>query len=161
MVWLRADVAVLAARVGAGAGRPLLEGGPAEALARLAAERAPIYAELADLAFDVDRMSPPQVVDRIVAALHDRGIGRPVMHELRVDLGDRSYPVLVGPGARHRLTEVLPAGAHRAAIVTQEAMPWTVDAGVEQRTFSPGRRRGGQEPASRSRSCAGASPAGG
>ena len=78
VVWLRADAAVLAARVGAGAGRPLLEGGPAAALRRLSAARAPIYADLADLAFDVDQLSPPQVVDRIVSALPDRcARGRP------------------------------------------------------------------------------------
>jgi 5-deoxy-5-amino-3-dehydroquinate synthase len=54
---------------------------------------------------------------------------------LRVDLGDRSYPVLVGAGARHRLGEVVPSTVGRAAVVTQEAIPWSVDAGVEQRTF--------------------------
>lgn len=68
-VWLRADVSTLAMRVGTGAGRPLLEGSPAAALARLYEQRAPVYAELADLVFDVDRMSPPQVVDQIVEAL--------------------------------------------------------------------------------------------
>ena len=57
------------------------------------------------------------------------------MHERGVDLGDRSYPVIVGLGARHRLAEVLPVGAHRAAIVTQRTIPWTVDAGIEQRSF--------------------------
>jgi shikimate kinase len=75
VVWLRADVAVLAARVGAGAGRPLLEGGPAEAIRRLTAVRDPIYQELADLSFDVDRLSPPEVVDRIVAALDELASG--------------------------------------------------------------------------------------
>ncbi len=49
--------------------------------------------------------------------------------------GGRSYDVLVGAGARHRLLEVLPAGARRAAIVTQERIGVVVDAGVEQRTF--------------------------
>jgi 5-deoxy-5-amino-3-dehydroquinate synthase len=48
--------------------------------------------------------------------------------------GGRSYDVLVGAGARHRLLEVLPLGVHRAAIVTQDAVGVTVDAGVEQRT---------------------------
>src|SRR5690242_7265563 len=57
------------------------------------------------------------------------------MREVRVELGARSYPVLIGTGARHRLGELLPLGAHRAALVTQENVPWTVDAGVEQRTF--------------------------
>jgi 5-deoxy-5-amino-3-dehydroquinate synthase len=57
------------------------------------------------------------------------------LSEVTVGLGERSYPVLVGAGARHRLLEVLPAGAHRAAIVTQEDIPVRVDAGVEQRPF--------------------------
>lgn len=65
VVWLRAEVATLAGRVGSGAGRPLLDKGPAAALERLLRQRAPLYEELADLVFDVDRMAPPQVVDRI------------------------------------------------------------------------------------------------
>ena len=52
--------------------------------------------------------------------------------------GGRSYDVLVGPGARHRLLEVLPTGASRAAIVTQEGIGVTVDAGIEQRRFLVG-----------------------
>src|SRR5438270_716760 len=39
------------------------------------------------------------------------------------------------PGARHRLLEVLPVGAHRAAVVTQPGIDVVVDAGVEQRSF--------------------------
>ena len=52
-----------------------------------------------------------------------------------VGLGDRSYDVLVGAGARHRLCEVLPTGVKRAAIVTQPEIDVVVDAGIEQRTF--------------------------
>jgi 5-deoxy-5-amino-3-dehydroquinate synthase len=55
-----------------------------------------------------------------------------------VPLGDRAYDVLVGRGARHRLLEVLPVGAVRAAVVTQEGIGVQVDAGVEQRTFLMG-----------------------
>src|SRR5579875_834589 len=69
VVWLRADVPTLLTRVGTGAGRPLLEDGPAAALGRLSAARAPLYEELADLVFDVDRMSPPQVAERIAEAV--------------------------------------------------------------------------------------------
>ena len=57
------------------------------------------------------------------------------MREVCVDLGDRSYPVLVGAGARHRLLEVLPIGARKAAIVSQDSIPVTVDAGIEQALF--------------------------
>lgn len=58
------------------------------------------------------------------------------MHEIEVVLGSRSYPVLVGHGARHRLGEWLPVGARRAAIVTQAAVGWTVDPEIESRTFT-------------------------
>ncbi|MDQ2724751.1 MAG: 3-dehydroquinate synthase [Actinomycetota bacterium] len=57
------------------------------------------------------------------------------MHEIEVVLGSRSYPVLVGHGARHRLGEWVPVGARRAAIVTQAAVGWTVDPEIEARTF--------------------------
>lgn len=55
-----------------------------------------------------------------------------------VDLGDRSYPVVVGPGAVAELAAVLPAGARRAAIVTQAGIPVTVDPGCEHRVFTMG-----------------------
>ncbi|MCU1379019.1 MAG: aroB, partial [Acidimicrobiales bacterium] len=48
-----------------------------------------------------------------------------------VDLGDRSYDVLVGFGARHRLLEVLPVGVQRAVVVTQDGIGVEVDPGVE------------------------------
>ncbi len=56
--------------------------------------------------------------------------------ELEVALGDRSYPVLVGAGARHRLLEVLPVGVARVAVVTQSAIPVEVDPGLEHRVFT-------------------------
>jgi 5-deoxy-5-amino-3-dehydroquinate synthase len=53
-----------------------------------------------------------------------------------VDLGDRSYDVLVGAGARHRLLEVLPQGAKRAAVVTQPSIGVDVDPGIEWQPFA-------------------------
>ena len=58
------------------------------------------------------------------------------MISVRVELGERSYDVLVGAGARHRLTEVVPVGAQRAAIVTQAAIGIPVDPGVEHRVWT-------------------------
>jgi 5-deoxy-5-amino-3-dehydroquinate synthase len=52
-----------------------------------------------------------------------------------VELGERRYEVLVGGGARRQLASVLPKGARRAAVVTQEAVGVEVDAGLEQRRF--------------------------
>jgi 5-deoxy-5-amino-3-dehydroquinate synthase len=48
------------------------------------------------------------------------------VHALSVDLADRSYPVLVGAGARHEVARFVPPGAKMAVVVTQEAI---VDAG--------------------------------
>ena len=58
VVWLRANPATLAGRVGDGAGRPLLRRRPGEELARLEAVRRPLYAEVADVAVDVDGLTP-------------------------------------------------------------------------------------------------------
>ncbi|MCB1030039.1 MAG: 3-dehydroquinate synthase [Acidimicrobiales bacterium] len=58
------------------------------------------------------------------------------MIELSVALEDRSYPVLVGAGARHRLGEVLPSGVRRVAVVTQSSIPVEVDPGVDHRVFT-------------------------
>ena len=58
------------------------------------------------------------------------------MIELEVPLGERSYRVLVGAGARHRLLEVLPVGVNRVAVVSQASIPVEVDPGVEHRVFT-------------------------
>jgi 5-deoxy-5-amino-3-dehydroquinate synthase len=55
-----------------------------------------------------------------------------------VDLGDRSYDVLVGDGARHELAAVMPCGIRRAAIVTQAEIGVEVDPGCEHRVFTIG-----------------------
>jgi 5-deoxy-5-amino-3-dehydroquinate synthase len=48
------------------------------------------------------------------------------VHALSVDLADRSYPVLVGPGARHEVARFVPTRAKAAVIVTQQSI---MDAG--------------------------------
>ncbi|HEX3793230.1 MAG TPA: shikimate kinase [Acidimicrobiales bacterium] len=69
VVWLRAEPATLARRVGDGRGRPLLGDDPAAALVVLNAERAPLYAQVADVTIDVDDLSAPVVAGRIVDAV--------------------------------------------------------------------------------------------
>ena len=72
VVWLRALPETLALRVGASADRPLLAGSPDDrrlALSEIAASRAAIYAEVADVIVDVDGLSAEQVADAVVAAL--------------------------------------------------------------------------------------------
>lgn len=65
VVWLRADPATLARRVGSGDGRPLLEDDPAASLARLDSVRRPLYEALADHTVDVDGLTPDQTVEDI------------------------------------------------------------------------------------------------
>jgi shikimate kinase len=80
VVWLRADPTVLAGRVATGTHRPLLEDDPGGTLAQLDAVRRPLYAEVADVVVDVDRIGVERVVELIAAAVADRearsGTGR-------------------------------------------------------------------------------------
>jgi len=155
VVWLRARPETLVARVGTGNHRPLLDEDPSGVLSRLVVDRAELYAQVADITVDIDDLAPDEIADRVEAAV-DRypapAQARPLpvtvpsvpitpdggLLRITVALGERSYPVLVGPGARHRLLEVLPEGATRAAIVTQTGVGVTVDAGIDQRTFTVG-----------------------
>lgn len=67
-IWLKAEPAMLAARLDGNADRPLLAGRDrGEELTRLAAQREPLYAA-ADLHLRVDGLSPQQVADAILAA---------------------------------------------------------------------------------------------
>ena len=66
VVWLRARPATLAARVGAGEGRPLLGDDPAGAIEALDAVRRPLYDEVADLVVDVDGLTPDEVATTVL-----------------------------------------------------------------------------------------------
>jgi 5-deoxy-5-amino-3-dehydroquinate synthase len=52
------------------------------------------------------------------------------MTTVRVPLGDRSYDVIVGHGARSELAAMLPRTVRRVAVVTQPGIPLEVDPGV-------------------------------
>jgi shikimate kinase len=73
VVWLRAGLPTLLRRVGDGQGRPLLAGDVGGTLARLDAERRPLYRSVADVVVDVDRAEAEEVVDAIVARLAAAG----------------------------------------------------------------------------------------
>ena len=60
----------------------------------------------------------------------------PRAHVVTVYLGDRSYDVHVGAGVRARLGSVMPKGARRAAVITQDGIGWTVDSGLDQTVFT-------------------------
>jgi len=69
VVWLRADVEVLAARAGGGGHRPLLGDDPKAAIARLYPTREPLYEEVATIVVDVDGKTAESVADEILAQL--------------------------------------------------------------------------------------------
>ncbi|MGE0880066.1 MAG: 3-dehydroquinate synthase [Acidimicrobiia bacterium] len=54
---------------------------------------------------------------------------------VRVDLGERGYDVLVGHGVRSELAGLLPPGVRRAAVVTQDAIGFDVDPGIDHEVF--------------------------
>jgi 5-deoxy-5-amino-3-dehydroquinate synthase len=53
-----------------------------------------------------------------------------------VPVGDRSYDVLVGDGARHQLPAVLPTTAKRVAVVTQAGVPSDIEVPLEHKVFT-------------------------
>lgn len=57
---------------------------------------------------------------------------------VEVDLGDRSYPVVIGAGVVAELSALIPPSARRAAVVTQDGIGVTVDPGIDHRTFTIG-----------------------
>lgn len=66
VVWLRADPAVLVRRLGTGSHRPWLEGDPAATLRAMAAEREPLFAEVAQQVVDVGQRSPEQAAAEVL-----------------------------------------------------------------------------------------------
>ncbi|MCU1594099.1 MAG: putative shikimate-kinase [Frankiales bacterium] len=69
VVWLRTSPAVLARRVGSGAGRPRLGNDPLTALRALGAERNTYFEEVADQVIDTDALPAGAIAKAIVGAL--------------------------------------------------------------------------------------------
>lgn len=59
-------------------------------------------------------------------------------HRIVVDLGERSYPVVIGDGMLTDIGAYLPTTAARAAIVTQHGIGIEIDTGLDQRVFHIG-----------------------
>lgn len=160
-VWLRASAAFLASRTDP-THRPLLAGDAAATLERLLAERTPLYAAVADRMVDVEPFhageeKPKRALARHIAALvretaeagaaartQPAEVDTPARSStegpvtIAVVAGDGSHPVVVGSGALGALAGLLPAGARRAAVVTQPAIGVEVPVGVEHAVFPIG-----------------------
>jgi shikimate kinase len=69
VVLLDTGIAAAAARVGLNRDRPLLIGNVRGTLAALLKDRAPLYAEVADVAIATDERTPDEVADAVEAAM--------------------------------------------------------------------------------------------
>jgi shikimate kinase/3-dehydroquinate synthase len=118
LITLRAPLATLCARVGAGAGRPLLRGEDVAArLERILEARAEAYAEC-HAEIDTDGRDLSSIAQDIDGVVSDAPIVVP--------LGLRTYRVEVGPGVRH----AAPARARSAARGSHVIV--VTDTGVEE-----------------------------
>ena len=54
----------------------------------------------------------------------------------RVELGERSYDVVIGDGAINQLGSVVPTSARRAVVVTQQHLPVSVQTELEHHGLS-------------------------
>ncbi|WP_442023501.1 bifunctional shikimate kinase/3-dehydroquinate synthase AroKB [Pseudoduganella sp. RAF53_2] len=134
VVYLRATINSILARTAHDKNRPLLQtADPRKKLEELLAQREPLYMELAHLVIDTGRPNVQSMVHSILNQLDAMACAatpncstqaEPSMTEetrmlLNVDLGERSYPINIGPSlldepelfARH-------AGGKKVAIVT-------------------------------------------
>jgi shikimate kinase len=74
VVWLSADQSTIMDRVGKSTHRPMLnQANPQESIARLLAERAPLYRQVADLQIETNGLTHSQVADRIILGLDEFG----------------------------------------------------------------------------------------
>lgn len=112
-IHLDAPLDMLAARVGDGAGRPLLAEGPMAALARLHAVRAGHYAE-ADVAVDASRAAI-----EVAAACAEATASGPEIET--VPVGDPEYHVRIGPKLLREAGAAVSALGFARAVVVADA----------------------------------------
>ncbi len=130
VVYLRATVNSILARTSHDKNRPLLQtADPRSKLEELTAQREPLYTEIADVVIDTGRPNVQSMVQAILNQLEQVQAKCPAPPPspsmmpsplcLQVDLGDRSYPITIGPGLLQNPELLLPHIAGRkVAIVT-------------------------------------------
>jgi shikimate kinase/3-dehydroquinate synthase len=111
VIYLRANVTSIISRTSHDKNRPLLQtADPRRRLEELAAQREPLYQEVADMVIDTGRPNVQSMVQTILTQLAGRACqapdcvtqAEPSMSEksnilLSVELGDRTYPIMIGP----------------------------------------------------------------
>jgi shikimate kinase len=73
VAWLRADLASLAARMPDNPARPFRDADPARLAAEQAHDREPLFAAVADAAFETDHTDVDHVVASVLAAFRSAG----------------------------------------------------------------------------------------
>ncbi|MFL6675407.1 MAG: bifunctional shikimate kinase/3-dehydroquinate synthase AroKB [Massilia sp.] len=131
VIYLRASVGSILQRTSHDKNRPLLQTpDPRKKLEELTSQREPLYREIADLVIDTGRPNVQSMVQTILeqlAALEASRAGRlpqASMNQttnisLNVELGERSYPIMIGPGLlRDPALLARQANGTKVAIVT-------------------------------------------
>jgi 3-dehydroquinate synthase len=135
VIYLRASINSILQRTAQDKNRPLLQtADPRRKLEDLMAQREPLYREIADLVIDTGRPNVQSMVQTILDQLtardnaRMRSASKTTMNEepcisIDVELGDRSYPILIGRGLLDDgalLTRHINSGGNRGkvAIVT-------------------------------------------
>jgi 5-deoxy-5-amino-3-dehydroquinate synthase len=127
VIWLRASVASMRNRTGRSQHRPLLVAVSDEereaTLRGLLEHRSPLYDEVADLEVSTDSATIPRIVRTIMGSFDASPSAPGGIRRVRVELGERSYDVVVGAGAVSEVGSLLPSAANRAVIVSQVGVP--------------------------------------
>ena len=131
VVYLRAGIGSILQRTSHDKNRPLLQtADPRRKLEELLAQREPLYREIADLVIDTGRPNVQSMVQTILEQLDALAGGRarraraasmthPEHLTLNVELGERAYPITIGPGLlADPAALVRHVGGRKAAIVT-------------------------------------------
>ncbi|MEW6022104.1 MAG: bifunctional shikimate kinase/3-dehydroquinate synthase AroKB [Pseudomonadota bacterium] len=136
VIYLRAGIGSILQRTSHDKNRPLLQtADPRRKLEQLLAQREPLYREIADLVIDTGRPNVQSMVQTILEQLDALAAGRArrakaasmnqaaehnaAQLTLNVELGERSYPIAIGPGLlADPAALVRHVGGHKAAIVT-------------------------------------------
>jgi len=131
VIYLRASIGSILQRTAHDKNRPLLQtADPRAKLEELWTQRDPLYREIADLVIDTGRPNVQSMVQTILDQLaaqqqaRARRHARTSMNEqaqitLNVDLGERSYPIAIGPGLLDdRALLERHIGGRKVAIVT-------------------------------------------
>jgi shikimate kinase/3-dehydroquinate synthase len=141
VIYLRASVGSILQRTSHDKNRPLLQtADPRRRLEELTVQREPLYREIAHLVIDTGRPNVQSMVQTILDQLAEleassaRGQERALMNEttniyLNVDLGERSYPITIGPGVLHdpALLERHVSGSKVAIVTNTTIAPLYLD----------------------------------